>query len=408
MYAQPAILDYVVPQVAGALHSMYGTTRNRRAPYVRGGRTTRRVNKKYRKKRKKPLTKTKKLSKKISQITRRLDTSQTLLTKRVRRTGTFNVANNQSSLASITVNDAPRMTLVLKTCPFVSSTDTSTIEDVDLTKGTYQREVFFRSIYSNMSMRNNGNTPAKLRVYVVQVKKDTELNAAQASQEGLKDIMSDPQFLSAHVYPSDSELFKDLYRVVKSKSFELKPGGEKSITHSIKNIMYDQSVVENQYVSFQKQLGCYEYLVRMEGVIAHDDGSPKTKVGHIEANVDFSMDTTYSVEYDGGSVGLHRLQIQDDSSLLAPAVIANRPQVAIDTYSERKGDRAILTNTLLETLNAETVQTRNTLSQLIDNLAAILMSNNEYLSDIESDVDDIEENTEESKDLLEEINDKLS
>lgn len=167
---------------------------------------------------------------------------------------------------------------------------------------------------------NNYAIPCKIRVYLVIPKKDTSLPPELAITNGFLDIggISNTDPLS---YPTDSILFKDLWKIEKSVSKVLQPGECIKMTHSSKNFEYDPSFVDAHGLIFQAKLGAHVYLVKLEGVVGHDTVIT-TEHATSQSGIDVRIDQTIKVTYDAGIDLVYHVNATDATGITNECIVS--------------------------------------------------------------------------------------
>ena len=80
---------------------------------------------------------------------------------------------------------------------------TGTLVNVAGATGTFQKEFFFKYLYSKVYARNNYQVPCEVTLYIVCPKDDTGIKPDTAFTNGLSDV-GNPSSTSTLLYPTDS------------------------------------------------------------------------------------------------------------------------------------------------------------------------------------------------------------
>lgn len=164
--------------------------------------------------------------------------------------------------------------------------------------GTYSRNLYIQNMYTKMVFRNNYRVPCTIDVYVCIPKKDTSIGPNTAMNNGFTD-QNNPDQTSTLLYPSDSDQFKDLWTIAKHKKRILEPGKQFSVTHSCGRFHYDPADYDTHNMTYQKRYGSHVYLIRLQGVLAHDQADTGQQ-GLAPCGVDYSQERITKIRYDAG------------------------------------------------------------------------------------------------------------
>lgn len=186
--------------------------------------------------------------------------------------------------------------------------------------GTYQRDIRF-SIFRKATFINNYQVPVKLRVYKCHPKDATNISATTAVTNGLTD-QGNPTSTSLVVYPTDSKELTQLYKVT-SKNFLLQPGQIATVTDFQKEFSYDFALADTHNEAYQKNMGGFLFMWRIEGIVGHD--TTLLEFNNLDAGVDGQFDTVYRFVYDAGK-DLHDVSVYDNgSSFTNLGVVSSKP-----------------------------------------------------------------------------------
>lgn len=250
----------------------------------------------------------KRLKDQVKDLKRLANVDMGELIYRDRTTGRLLAAINSQNMSSVSHYSTSTLEAVLGQLRYYDPSTPGTLIQASGATGSYKKDFMFKSLYANMCIRNNYQSPVKLSVYVVQPKTDTSIDSVTAFTNGLTDVGA-PSSTSPMVFLTDSEQFKDLWKIVNSKNYNLRPGEMINYISSVKDIIYDPSLSDSQTESFQKKSKCRQFILRVEGIIAHDTSADQQ--GHISGGIDYSMDRTFKVVYDAG-VDLKYIYLNDN------------------------------------------------------------------------------------------------
>lgn len=280
----------------------------------------------------KPKTTTKTLAKAVRKIRTQVKSTTSTLTVRRRDTYVHLVPTNQSFHRHYNVNNTPNMEECLSTVPYFD-VGTGAIVQKDLRDDQFQRGILFKTIYSDIRCVNNYKVPVNLRIYCCTPKIDTDINPDFAITNGIGDQMDSVQSLSTQLFPTDVTQFKDLWVIRKTKKIRLRPGAVCVMNHSVSDVSYDTSFVDDSSNDYQKTNKNFTWLVRAEGPIAHGAVEPPVAVGASNAGVDVCVDTKFVLNYDGGLQGAQRYRFIDNSDDVSAGVVTNMPTAVNTTYT---------------------------------------------------------------------------
>lgn len=210
-----------------------------------------------------------------------------------------------------------------------------TLIAADGSTGTYQREFTFTSIWMRYTVRNNYRVPVHVDVYSCVPKGDTSIAPGAAYTAGLTNA-GNPGQNEPLVHLTDSQNFKDLWKIDQHKKRLLQPGQECALYHSVKSFQYDKSVAVQQAEVFQPRMHGQAWVVFIQGVIAHDSVQV-AEHGISAAGIDIQLDSTYKLEYPAGS-DLHFINIDDASTAFTnDPIVGNKPIAANQTFLQAAG-----------------------------------------------------------------------
>lgn len=264
----------------------------------------------------------KSLKAQVKDLAKAVKASNGILIYRKRGTARCLAAVNQQTLTATEAIIMNNYEVVLAQLRFFNPSSPGTLIQGSGATGTYYRDYLFKTVHTNLTIRNNYQIPAKVTVYVCVPKEDTSIAPDTAFTNGLADV-GNPSSSSPLVYLTDSDEFNDLWKIQSSKSKLLLPGVQFHVSYSNNNISYSPATIDSHSLSYQKRFGSYVILVRCEGIIAHDSSADQQ--GMAQAGVDLTWDTTYKVEYDAG-VDLKYIYLDDLSDTFTNgALVSSMP-----------------------------------------------------------------------------------
>lgn len=235
------------------------------------------------------------------------DTAQHI--HRRRDTYRVNASANQNSMSSADVITPARIEGALANVTFYSPA-TGTFTAYDPAVGTSQKS-FMVQVSTKVTIRNNYDVPADLRLFYLECKSDTSINAATAYSNGLAD-QGNPGAYSSLVYLTDSDQFTSLWKMSKSCYKRLEPGDECVVSYATPWFKYDTSLVDSQTETYIKKYHSAAWALQVRGVLGHDV-TVTTEEGFLPASVDVCTDATYHFKYDGGA-DMKNYSVDDNSN----------------------------------------------------------------------------------------------
>lgn len=245
----------------------------------------------------KAMPKTVSLQKQINSLKKTQKNNQGMLTYRWRTTGRILAAVNQQTFSSLVATSVTSLETVLSQLRYYDPAAPGSLVTADGTTGSYQKDFLFTLQSVIGLVRNNYQSPAKVTIYVFQVKDDTSINPPSAFANGLADV-SNATETSPLVYVSDSDQLSDLWKIVKTYKCILQPGEEYEVSYSTPKFRYDPSLTDSHPDSYQRRYKAYAIVARVEGVVGHD--SSVDEQGMLAAGIDWVVKRTWKVSYDAG------------------------------------------------------------------------------------------------------------
>lgn len=158
---------------------------------------------------------------------------------------------------------------------------------------------FQSKIFQKIEIRNNYEIPVKVTLMCCKVKEDTTIAPVTAFQQGLVD-QDNISNTSPVVYPTDSDQFKRLWKVLGTNKKTLMPGKTMTMSWSTPKFTWDPSFFDSHALSFQTICHSMLWLIRLEGIVAHDS-AVATEQGLTLGGVDFIQKGIFTHWYDAGA-----------------------------------------------------------------------------------------------------------
>lgn len=260
----------------------------------------------------------KKLTTAVRNINRSIHTNTGYLTHKERDRKFLTCNINECAYTDLSPLTVAKMESAISSVPYFEG---GTLTNINLTDDTFQRKVNFKSISSSITIRNNRITPCEVRVYVYEAKQATNVGPADTYLSGLIDQMDVSTPNHPMMYPSDVKRISDDWKQVRCVKKMLNAGQQFSVSHTVKNIMYDTSLTDLHGNTYQKHIKSFTFLVRCEGVPATQNNNTDL-IGSNDSKLSILMDTVKKIEYDSGSNGTHRYITVNNSDELTDALVA--------------------------------------------------------------------------------------
>lgn len=264
----------------------------------------------------------KQMKSQIRELRRLAEADMGELIYRFRNTFTVRASVNSIDQSEYFSHTSDTLETILGQLRYYNPSAPTSLVTADGSSGTYQKDFLFTSIYHKIHLRNNYQVPADVTVYKVRLKGDTSIAPLTAFTNGLADV-GNPGSSSPLVYLTDSEQFKELYSIESSKSFRLSPGAARTMSQSLKNLLYDPSARDSHTVTYQRAHRNMFFIVRVEGVVGHD--SSIAEYGVLQAGVDILIDRTFKVKYPAGA-DIKWIVVNDSSDTFTNGgVVSSKP-----------------------------------------------------------------------------------
>lgn len=167
-----------------------------------------------------------------------------------------------------------------------------------LADGTYSRKILVKSATSKVQLRNNYRTDANVTVYLCKIRDDTNQTPSDCFNNVTDNSISgDAQTIG--MYPSDSELMKQLWHTKKMFSGTLEPGKTVDLSHTVGPYEYDPATVDTHNQAYQREYKAFAFLVILKGSVCHDSAA-STNIGYNQAGLDIYEQRILKIEYDAG------------------------------------------------------------------------------------------------------------
>ncbi len=158
------------------------------------------------------------------------------------------------------------------------------------------------SLTQSLDFRNNCGVDIHVKVYLCQVKQDTDNTALLSWSNGINQaVFPNPQTpQSLNTYPTDVDQVNDTWKLSVAFDGNLTPGQTGKVKHTAKHASVNYVADLQTAKNYQKSFKSFGFLVITTGTISHDDAPNTGRVnlgGHI---LDIIVNTTAVVKYDSG------------------------------------------------------------------------------------------------------------
>jgi len=249
------------------------------------------------------------LNKKVKDLTRMVNADNATHTHRVSNTNRA-ICGAASTVGYLQMDafTPARIESAISNLRYYDPANPATLVTASGILGTFQRKFGIHQMYSKVVVRNNYRVPAKVTIYCLRPKVDTSITPQIAFTNGMAD-QGNPTTNRTMLHYTDSDQFRELWTIEKSKSFELTPGHERSMTVSQSAFEYDPALGDVHALTYRRGTHTKVFVVRIEGVLCHD-ASVSTEQGKAPAAVDVSVESKFVIKYDAGT-NLNDISVSD-------------------------------------------------------------------------------------------------
>lgn len=265
------------------------------------------------------------LAKTVRRIQSRVNTSLSTYVNRVNGSGRIVSSANQNTLTSIVFGNTTHTEGAVDNLKYFNPSAPGTLITADLTSATYMQDIQM-NIHGVIEFRNNYQVPCDLAVYLCSVKNDTNITPSTAVTNGLADV-GNPDSSSPFIWPTDSPQLTDLWKIESTKKMRLEPGQGFQMSKNSGWFNYDPSLIDSHALSHQKGIKTFAYLIRIQGVIGHDDVN-NTLYGLLPGGVDYTWTRTTKVRYNSGGADITTIEIASSYSTITGNHVLTNQSVA--------------------------------------------------------------------------------
>lgn len=254
---------------------------------------------------------TKKVPKKVKSVTKVLQKQVKQLQKAVnvdKATHTFKQCNASSIKSLIgrcnhTAFGGSSVAELETACTYLRYYDPAvpgTLVTANANTGSFARDVAFKNYYTKLTMRNNYQVPARVKVYLCKVKNDCNETPLTTYTTAIADqvITAGVDETDQLIHLTEIERVKEVWNVDCVIDKVLEPGQEAVTTHSTGPFNFDPSHVDSFTNAYQQVYKGFAYVMRIEGVLAHDTAAAEYSLA--AAGIDYELTRKAIIEYDAG------------------------------------------------------------------------------------------------------------
>lgn len=312
----------------------YKRNRSNLPPMTPGGKTTLAQKPKRRpyRKRNMPVKKTvKDISRKVRQLEKKVVAGVSTHIDRIRSSGWQACNQKQQGYGVYVANSASLIEAALGRLYYWDITTNAYVNKSGVT-GTDDKYFLFKSCCGKILIRNNYQLPCKVTVYRCAAKHAGTTNPAAAWGDGTTDNPSGAiSVTNALSYPTDSEYFRQFWKIDARKRVELQPGQEISDSFMTKSFRYYPGVYDESGDTYDPKYRSMVYLVIVEGVLGHDTVADQRST--LQGAIDVIYDTKYVIEYQGNQSFTNYSCIDNSVAPTTSGVASNMPIADNQTYS---------------------------------------------------------------------------
>lgn len=246
--------------------------------------------------------KNKEQDKRISKLSKQVDQATGHLTYRTIAGTQSLAAANKQQVEYFGPNTTTILETVLGQCKYFDPSNPGTLLTASQASGTYSRISQFDSVSAKLTIRNNYQSTASVKVYLFVNKDDTSKGSTSAWSDSITngDVAGSVDSIDdIGAYPTDLALLTDLYKVTKIKDVVLQPGQVARVSHTSKGFSYDSATVDSHALGYQRQYQSFQMCVVHHGLPAHDS-VVADQCGLPATGMDIRSDYVYKVTYNAG------------------------------------------------------------------------------------------------------------
>lgn len=199
--------------------------------------------------------------------------------------------------------------------------------------GTFQRELYFKSVSCSVDVRNNYQVPVKVKVYLCKPKGDTNIAPTTYYTNSITDqLIGGGGLTTPGVYPTDLVAFTSQWSIKCLKDVTLDAGAYFTVSHKVGPFRYDPSLVDSHALEYQPKYKSFAIMFRVEGVVGHDTAAAQYTT--LPAGIDYSLTNRAEIIYDAGVI-LDDIYVSNlrSGTFTNGGVVTNKPIADNQGYS---------------------------------------------------------------------------
>ncbi|AXH78884.1 MAG: putative capsid protein [Circular genetic element sp.] len=174
-----------------------------------------------------------------------------------------------------------------------------TLTTANMSGIAFQNNVLIKAQTSKLLLRNNYQSDTHLKVYLCMCKDDTSQSPIDAWTASIPDGGNASGKDQINQFPTDYDLFNDLWRTKVVIDSVLSPGESISTSHTVNDVEYSTSTVDTHNTTYQSEYKNFQYLIVINGTIGHDS-TVGSEEGYLPSGIDYSVHNTTKITYSAG------------------------------------------------------------------------------------------------------------
>lgn len=256
-----------------------------------------------------------KLAKRVKEISKKVNTSLATHNSKWYEGGTVSWTANAQNVKWITGNQTTALDDVLPELKYYDpSSGLFTSPDPGTASGA-QTKFRFKYVSAKLSVRNNGNFDAHVRIYCCWPKQTTQDQPNVIWSSNLSESSNATSTANWDVKPSDVNDLTKIWNLRVCGDYIIRPGQTVEVNNSVKDIMFQPNTVAEEWSTDYKAFG---FLMVSSGTVCHgtSTGPPdETQMMlHNAGQLDWYLKRNFVVEYEAGTnANMHHYNYQFES-----------------------------------------------------------------------------------------------
>jgi len=235
-----------------------------------------------------------------------------MMTYRQSNTQQVLAANTQANAADIGQITTSLLENVLNNLKYFNPATPGTLTTASGSAGTYQRDILFKFIQQKVTVRNNYQTDINVRIYRCTPKTDTSDTPSQTWTAGIADQSNAVSYGTPNQYPTDYQLFNDVWASSVVLDTTLSPGQSAKFSNIAKDVEYDSAITDASTLAYQKKNKSCIFLAHVMGTLGHN--TTGSTVGILPAGLDIHIQRIMKVQYNAG-ININFLILSDQTGV---------------------------------------------------------------------------------------------